>query len=156
MDDFVEPRLENGREVAMGIFSRKKKEAGPGLWEAVDEKQREYAHRLANWLGAKAATVPVKRLRAWVIGVLVVLALVNTANIVAAIRGHHDFGNFGVIKPAIVMGPRMDQPRRVRQSLEQYLDSLRRDSTGSQLLDSLFRVRPGLADSLNEVERMVP
>jgi hypothetical protein len=140
----------------MGIFSRKNKEVGPGFWEAVDEKQKEYAHRLADWLGGKAATVPVKRLRVWVIGVLVLLALVNTVSMVAAIRGHHDLGNFGVIKPAVVAGPRMERPRRVRQSLEQYLDSLRRDSTGRRLLDSLLRSRPGLVDSLNEAERMAP
>jgi len=138
------------------MFSRKKKEVGPGLWEAVDQKQKQYAHRLADWLGGKAASVPVNRLRVWVIGVLLLLALVNTANMVAAIRGHHNLGNFGVIKPVVVAGPRMERPLRARQSLEQYLDSLRRDSAGSRLLDSLLRVRPGLADTLNEVERMVP
>lgn len=140
----------------MGIFSRKKKEARPGLWETVDEKQREYTGRLADWLGRKAATVPAKRLRIWVIGVLVLVALVNAMNMVAAIRGHHDLGNFGVIKPAVVAGPKVERPPRARKSLGQYLDSLRRDSTGSRLLDSLWKVRPGLLDSLNAVEQRTP
>lgn len=140
----------------MGMFSRRKREAMPGIWEAVDRKQQEYARRLADWLGRKTAAVPVKRMRLWVIVVLVFLALVNAANMVAAIRGHHDkdLAGFGSIKA--VTGPRLSRPPRVRRSLEQYLDSLRRDSTGSRLLDSLLKVRPGLADTLSKVERMTP
>ena len=140
----------------MGIFSRKRREDGPGLWETLDSKQKEYAQRLADWLGNKTAHVPRKRMRAWVIGALVGLAIVNSINLVVAIRGHHDFARFGSIRAASIPVPRVTKPLRVRRSLEQYLDSLRRDSTGSRLLDSLLRARPGLADSLNEVERMAP
>lgn len=140
----------------MGVFSSKKREQGPGLWEAVDKKQREYAHRLADWLGGRAARVPVRRLRVWVIVILVGMALLNTANIIVAIHGRHDKAapGLGFIQPAAIPDRGRGRSFRGRRSLEMYLDSLRRDSTGSRLLDSLLKVRPGLADSLNQAERL--
>ena len=142
----------------MGIFSRRKRVEGPGLWEALDEKQKAYAHRLADWLAVKTGKLPVRRVRLYVMLVLVGIASVNTVNMVVAIRrnGNRDINHFGTIKTTVVPGPRIPRKPGARQSLERYLDSLRRDSTGRRLLDSLLSARPGLADTINEVERMRP
>ena len=139
----------------MGLFTRKKKETEPGIWEALDAKQRAYAHRLADWLGRKASGVPPKQLRKWVIAALLSVALLNGVTLVVALKGHHDHPPPGFQSPAVSVRP-LRRPRNPGQSLKHYLDSLRGDPVGSKLLDSLFNVRPGLADTLREVEGMTP
>ena len=139
----------------MKWFSRKREKAGTGIWAELDAKQQAYAHRLADWLGRRAATVPQKRSRRWVIGALLSVALLNGVSLVLALSRRRDH------PPPLVQGVVMSvhpprQPHNPGQSLKHYLDSLRADPVGSRLLDSLLVARPGLADTIWEAEEMAP
>lgn len=140
------------------MLFKKRTSVTPSWWEAVDRKQKIYAHRLADWLAKMTAGMPVKQFRLWVAGVLVFLAVVNLWMGIQAVREcYKASATSSYVLPAPVGAPRSrPHVRQLHRGLQEYLDSLRRDSSGSRLLDGLLRTRPGLADTLRRVEGVAP
>lgn len=138
----------------MSIFFKRKASAASACWVLLDEWQKKYAHRLADWLGRKTARVPRRRLRVWVILIVLVLAGLNVMVTLLSLREEQPVRP-GAFQPVVLARPSgLAPPSEPARTLRAYLDSLRRDSVGSWLLDSLLRVRPGLADTLKELEKM--
>jgi len=139
------------------MLFKKRPSVTPVWWVELDRKQKVYAHRLADWMGRRAARVPAPRLRIWVIAFLLGLAGLDLTITMFSIRDHHKApSGFGWTAPVAVPERKLSRPPRPRQSLQAYLDSLRQDPVGAMMLDSLLKARPGLADTLRRVEGMAP
>jgi hypothetical protein len=131
------------------MFFKKRVWVPPAWWVRMNERQQRYARRLADWLGRKTAKVPAARMRVYVVLFLIGMAGLNLALVW---RQHSRALPVPLDIPGRVIIERPRPP--VRVDLRHVLDSLRSDSVGSRVFDSLLRARPGLADTLKMVEAL--
>jgi len=115
-------------------------------------QQRKYARRLADWLGRKTAKVPAARMRVYVMLCMAGIAAVNLLILLHAADVHPVALPVEVVRS---QGLIFRIPPARGPDLVRFLDSLRADSVGGRLLDSLFRARPGLADTLRRLGEWV-
>ena len=102
----------------------------------MQKVQLKYARRWADRLNEKMAAVPVKKLRLYMVGSLIGMAVLNAAMAVHFLRQH---------RPGEVTA----------SSLIRRLESvppIRAWRFDDKLYDSLEKMRPGLADSLKILE----
>jgi hypothetical protein len=115
-------------------------------------QQRKYARRLADWLACKTANVPPKRLRVYMVAVLLGIAAVNFLVLLHATSLHQPAVQYHYVRSGAV---ELRLPAWPGGELKRWLDSVKADPVAGQQLDSLFRLRPGLADSLRRLEEWV-
>lgn len=136
------------------MFYKRRQWVAPPWWAAFNQKQNEYARRLADFLGRRAVKVPVARMR-----VYVVLFLMGMAGLELGMTWY-SITERRAERPAVVLGTpeqlviqRSGHPV-AGKGLRFLLDSLRDDRVAGKQLDSLLRARPGLADTLRRLEGM--
>jgi hypothetical protein len=137
------------------MFFKKKEWVAPGWWDELNRKQRMYARRFADYLGRKSEKVPPARMRIYVMIFLLAIGAVDFGITMKSVRQHREQMMpvpFGLPEQLIIPMPRRPV---ARENFGPWLDSLRRDPAGGKALDSLLRARPGLADSLRQLEGMV-
>jgi len=129
------------------FFKKKRVFVLPAWLVWVDEAQKKYARKLADWLGRKVEKVSTKRLRVYVVLFLIGMAGVNLVLVWHSLQDHKVRSiDSPVVVPARVI---IDMPRPVVWvDPKRMLDSLRRDSVGARVFDSLMKARPGLRDTL--------
>jgi len=134
------------------MFFKRRVWVPPAWWVRLDERQKVYARRLADWLARRAAKVPVRRLRVYVILVLVGFAGLDLAVTMGWLRDHQ------VRNKPVSVGwsapvERESGPRPITgQSMRELLEDIRHDSVKAKVLDSLLKARPGLADTLRMLD----
>jgi hypothetical protein len=116
------------------FFKRKKWRAAPS-WEQVQKAQ---ARRLADWLNRKVATVPVKKKRLYVKACLAGVVLLYGTMAWYAIQRHRTVSESATLTR---------WQFRTASPLKAWLPD-------DKLYDSLKKEWPGLADSLEMLERL--
>lgn len=131
----------------------KRREEAPAEWRVrMDEVQKKYARRLADWLGRKMAKVPRARMRVYVMLVLMGMAAADLALLLHAASLHPPARVEQIVRTG---GWVFQVPRGRGSDLVRLLDSLRADSVTGRQLDSLFQGRPGLVDTLKRLGEWV-
>jgi hypothetical protein len=134
------------------MFFKRRVWVPPAWWVRLDERQRVYARRLADWLARKAVKVPVRRLRVYVVLVLLGFAGLDLAVTMGWLRDHRGRNKSVSVGWSAPLereaGPRPVMGQRMRELLE----DIRRDPAKAKVLDSLLKARPGLADTLRMVD----
>jgi hypothetical protein len=135
------------------IFKRKAT-VSPFWWEVFEHRQLVYKRRLGDWLNHKAEAMSARRLRCWMILFIGGLATINIGCAAYTLwLSQRERAVKMVFEAPVLIRPRsLSGQAKANRTLHAYLDSLRRDSVGSLLLDSLLRMRPGLVDSIREAE----
>jgi hypothetical protein len=113
------------------------------------ERQERFARRLADGLGRRAARVPVRRMRWYVVFFFGGMVGVNVVLVGRTLVSHTDRPvRLQVIKPAGLPAVLRAKP----PDLWGLLDSMRRVPDGKQVFDSIVESRPRLADTLRWME----
>ena len=138
----------------MTMFYKRKVWAPPAWWVRMDEWQRKQAERLAIRVGRRMSKIPVRRMRMCVILYVVAMIGLNVAGLLYAYRR----------PPVRMLTPPWAPNRMVAPFPHWQMDPLEayRELVGktpvspedAKALDSLAKVRPGLADSLRALEGM--
>jgi len=151
----------------MGLFNRQKKGAAPPQRNVVSERLDSYTVKAtiawANWMALRTAGLTKKgwltALASFVLlmgsysGYLIVSAFTGTAPNslkVAAIRKPAHTSNTGEAK---IQARISDAEYHRIQGFHQYMDSLAADPKGRKAYESIITKRPGLMDSVRQVEK---
>ena len=134
------------------MWFKKKEGVAPAWWQELDERQKRYAQRFADYLGRKAVRVPGRRLRVYVVVALLLMVTVQGVTTFHSLhRGPSVQVPFGWPEQLVIPAPGLPG---TPEGFRVYLDSLRRDSVMGPMIDSLLRARPGLADTIRMLEGM--
>ncbi|MFP9100711.1 hypothetical protein ACLI09_16805 [Flavobacterium sp. RHBU_24] len=151
----------------MGLFNRQKKGAAPPQRNVVGETLRSFTVKAttawANWVSLRTAGLTKKgwltALACFILlmgsysGYLIVSAFTGTAPIslkVAAIRKPAHTFNTGEAKAQARIS---DAEYRRIEGFHRYMDSLATDPKGRKAYESIIAKRPGLMDSIRQVEK---
>jgi hypothetical protein len=136
------------------LFKHKRKEARPiAWWIYLQAKSKAWGLRVSGWLQRKTVGHSPQKIKRYSVLVLLVCASWNGWLIVQAVR--HPAGNYPVEQirmPNHVVAPAKN-PREL-YAFRAWLDSLKMDSNGRKIYDTIRRERPGLLDSLRQLEKM--
>jgi hypothetical protein len=136
------------------MFFKKKQWVAPSWWAAFNRKQNEYARQLANFLGRLVAKVPLARLRVQVTLILMTMIGYEFGTVIQSIKEPQIQNQSNVFgRPNRLILPVSRKPASGK-GFGLYLDSLQHDPMIRKELDSLLKTRPGLADTLRQLERM--
>jgi len=141
------------------LLRRKQKEARPrGGWSYLQAAIRAWELRISGWLQRKSMCLPRVRLKLYAVLFLLFFGSWDGWIIVQALRHPHP--------PMSVGQPHLSHPvlPSVRppvgpsslvgiQKFRSWLDSLRADTAGRKVYDSILQQRPGLLDSLGQIEK---
>jgi hypothetical protein len=138
------------------LFKSKSKEAGPWIgWLYLQEKCRACGLRISGWLQCKTAALPPRQLKGCCLLFFVVFASGNVAILFQAVR--HPVRSLTV---APIQIPQPAPPLVITpgqwHSFRRWLDSLQSDSNGKKIYDTIRKQRPGLLDSLRQIEAEYP
>jgi hypothetical protein len=136
------------------LFTRKQKEAKPlAVWVYLQIKSRAWGLRVSGWLGRKTATLSPGQLKGYGAMLLVIAFGWHTGVILEAMRHPAHLTHSTVQPPTAVRI--CSKPPLVRdwRPFQKWLDSLQADSNGRKIYDTIRRERPGLLDSLRQVEK---
>jgi hypothetical protein len=140
------------------LFKRKKRveRPMPDFLMAWLVRERAWRVKLSKWLSAKTARLSRRQLLTTYAAFVIAGTLAYTWVIVKAVSSPD--------RPVIPSSVTLPQAVRAHRSrimlvpddgaaIARLLDSLRRDPVAGPALDSLFKARPGLADSLAQVAK---
>jgi hypothetical protein len=141
------------------LFSNKRKEASSLTWlGTLQAKTRAWGLRISGWLQRKTMTLPPARLKFYAVLFLFFCASWNGWIIVHALRNSHPPIPAGQLRLSHPILPSVRPPVDPSslagiQKFRSWLDSLRTDTTGRKIYDSIRQQRPGLLDSLGQIEK---
>jgi len=144
------------------LFSRKQKGDQPvGPWTHLQVKSRLWGLRISGWLGRRTQRFSAGQIKRYCMLFILIGACWNTWIIVQALRQPHPPVRVRSLQLSDSILPSI-RPAADPSSLESirnfrsWLDSLRADTAGRRIYDSIQRQRPGLLDSLRLIERHIP
>jgi hypothetical protein len=138
------------------LFKSTSKEVRPWIgWLYLQEKCRAWGLRISGCLQRKTAKLSPTRLKCYSLLVFVVFASGNVAILFQAVN--HPIHSLTV---APIQIPRSIRPLVATpgqwHSFRRWLDSLQADSNGKKIYDTIIKQRPGLVDSLRQIEKEYP
>ena len=141
------------------LFNNKRKEGPSLIWlGTLQAKTRAWGLRISGWLQRKTMTLPPVRLKFYAVLFLLFFGSWNGWIIVEALRRPHrampekQVALSHSILPSV--HPLVDPSSLAGiQKFRSWLDSLRTDTTGRKIYDSIRQQRPGLLDSLGQIEK---
>jgi hypothetical protein len=140
------------------FFKQKRKKAFCPSW--LDELQaitRRRGLRISGWLQRKTMTLSPVRLKLYAAGFLLLFGSWNGWIVYHALQGRRppvQAGQLYLSRPTIpAVQPPVDPAFSAGiGKFRSWLDSLQTDSTGRKIYDSIRRERPGLLDSLAQID----
>ncbi|WP_293906176.1 hypothetical protein [Sphingobacterium sp. UBA5670] len=103
---------------------------------------------LAGGLGRRTARLSFFQQKLLLVVFLIPLMLYCTFLLLGGAKGSLSFSQINV--PIMTSSPEQQQLNKEMIALNKYLDSLTQTAEGKILLDSLYKARPTLLDSINE------
>lgn|SRR6185312_7388175 len=140
------------------FFKNKQKEASSPSWlDALQATTRNWGIRISAWLQRKATALSPVRLKLYSASFLLLFGIWNGWTIYHALhetRPSIPAGQRSLSPPIlpIVRPPADASSLPGLTEFRSWLDSLQRDSTGQKIYDSIRRQRPGLFDSLAQID----
>jgi hypothetical protein len=140
------------------FFKNKQKEASSPSWlDALQATTRNWGIRISAWLQRKTMTLSPVRLKLYVAGFLLLFGIWNGEIIYHALQGHRlptQARQLSLSHPTIpAVQPPVDPAFSAGiGKFRSWLDSLQADSVGRQIYDSIRRERPGLLDSVAQLD----
>jgi len=141
------------------LFNNKRKEGPSLIWlGTLQAKTRAWGLRISGWLQRKTMTLPPVRLKFYAVLFLLFFGSWNGWIIVQALRNSHPPIPAGQLHLSHSILPSVHplvDPSSLAgiQKFRSWLDSLRTDTTGRKIYDSIRQQRPGLLDSLGQIEK---
>jgi hypothetical protein len=141
------------------LFRRKPKEVQSITWlDHLQATSRAWGLRTCGWLERKTQALPRARLKLYTVLFLLFFGSWNGWIIVQALRLPHSAipaGQLHLSHPVLpsVRPPADPSSLAGIQKFRSWLDSLQRDTTGRIVYDSIVQQRPGLLDSLGQIEK---
>jgi hypothetical protein len=141
------------------VFKIKRKEGKPTTW--LDQWQatsRAYGLRVSDWLQRKTVNLPRGRLKLYAVlfllffgswnGWIIVQALVDPKPATPSAQIHLSHPTLPAVRSPV-------DPFSLAgiQKFRCWLDSLHTDTVGQKIYDSIQHSRPGLLDSLQQIEK---
>jgi hypothetical protein len=140
-------------------FKRKRKEEERFTWfDRLQAVSRPWGLRISGWLQRKSSTLSPLQLKLYAAGFVLLFASWNGWIVYHALKGRHSTifsGQLYLFHPILpsVRPPADPFSSSGIQKFRSWLDSLKADSAGRKVYDSIWRERPGLLDSLWQIEK---
>ena len=141
------------------LLTRKQKELQPFAgWMYLQATTRTWGLRISGWLQRKTMTLSPARLKGYTVLFLLFFGSWNGWIIVEALRRPHraipekQVALSHSILPSVRLPVDPSSLGGTRQ-FRSWLDSLTADSTGRLIYDTILHQRPGLLDSLGQIEK---
>jgi hypothetical protein len=141
------------------LFRRKRKEVQSFTWlDHLQAAIRAWGLRISGWLQRKTLTLPRARLKLYSVLFLLFFGSWDGWIIVQALRHPHPAipaQQLHLSHPVLPsVRPPFDPTSLAGiQKFQSWLDSLQTDTTGRKVYDSILQQRPGLLDSLGQIEK---
>jgi hypothetical protein len=141
------------------VFSNKRKEVQPFTWlEKLQAANRAWGPRISGWLQRKTLTLPPAQLKGYVVLVLLFLGSWNGWIIVQALQHPHrpiPAQQLPLSHPLLptVRSPVDPSSLAGIRTFRSWLDSLQADTMGRKIYDTILQQRPGLLDSVRQIEK---
>ena len=140
------------------FFRNKRQQASSAKWlDSARDVTRRWGVGISGWLQRKSMTLSQVRLKFYAALFVLLFAGLNGWIVYQALHARHSslpsvqLSLSHSILPSV--RPPIDQSSLSGlHAFRSWLDSLQRDSTGRQIYDSIRRERPGLLDSLAEID----
>jgi hypothetical protein len=140
-------------------FKHKRKEEKSFTWlHRLQAVSRAWGLRISDWLQRKSSTLSPLQLKLYAAGFVLLFGSWNGWLVYHALQGRHSTISsrhlylFHPILPS-VRPPADPFSSTGIQKFRSWLDSLQADSAGRKIYDSIRRERPGLLDSLGQIEK---
>lgn len=140
------------------FFKNKRNETSSPSWlDALHATTRNWGLRISGWLQRKTMTVSPVRLKLYAASILLLFGIWNGWIVYHALHGTRPPipAVQRSLSSPILPNVRPPVDASSLSGLTQFrswLDSLQRDSAGRQIYDSIRRRRPGLLDSLAQID----
>jgi len=140
------------------FFKNKRKEALSSSWlDALQATTRNWGLRISGWLQRRTMPLSPVRLKLYAASFLLLFGIWNGWTIYHALNETRPFIPAGqrALSPPILplVRPLVDaSPLPGLTQFRSWLDSLQADSVGRRIYDSIRRGRPGLFDSLAQID----
>jgi hypothetical protein len=141
------------------VFRKKRQETSSAGWlDALQATIRAWGLRISGWLQRKSLNLSRVHLKLSAASFILVFASLNGWTVYNALQGHHSTissRKLDLLHPIIPsVRPPADPFSSVGvQKFRSWLDSLQSDSAGRKIYDSIRNERPGLFDSLRQIEK---
>jgi len=141
------------------LFRRKRKEVQSFTWlDHLQAANRAWGLRISGWLQRKTQALSRARLKLYTVLFLLFFGSWDGWIIVQALRHPHPAIPSQQLHLAHPVLPSVRPPADPSslagiQKFRSWLDSLQRDTTGRKVYDSILQQRPGLLDSLGQIEK---
>lgn len=140
------------------LFKNQRKDAYPLTWlNSAQVKIRAWGLRISGWLQRKTNKLSPVRLKVCAAGFVLLFAGLNGRIVYQALHVRHSalppeqlYQSHSIL-PSV--RPPIDRSSLSGlQAFRSWLDSLQKDSAGQKIYDSIRRERPGLLDSLAQID----
>jgi hypothetical protein len=141
------------------IFRSQRKEVQSFTWlDHLQAANRAWGLRISGWLQRKTLTLSLARVKLYTVLFLLFFGSWNGWIILQALRHPHPAipgGQLHLTHPVLpsVCPPADPSSLAGIQKFRSWLDSLQTDTTGRKVYDSILQQRPGLLDSLGQIEK---
>ena len=141
------------------LFNGRRNEAPSLTWfGTLQATTRAWGLRISGWLQRKTMTIPPVRLKLYAVLFLLFFGSWNGWIIVQALRHPHPpnpAGQLPLSHPILPSVHPLVDPSSLAgiQKFRSWLDSLQVDTAGRRIYDTILQQRPGLLDSLRQIEK---
>jgi hypothetical protein len=140
-------------------FKHKRKGERRVFWlDRLQAVSRAWGLRISAWLQRKSSTLSPLQLKLYSVGFVLLFASWNGWIVYHALQGRRSTTSSGQLHLFHPILPSVRPPADPFsstgiQKFRSWLDSLQADSAGRKIYDSIWRERPGLLDSLGQIEK---
>lgn len=140
-------------------FKKRRQEAPSASWlRALKATTRSWGLRISDWLQRKSSTLSLIQLKLYAASLVLLFASWNGWIVYHALQGRRSTipsGHLYLFHPILpsVRSPADPFSSVGIQKFRSWLDSLQADSAGRKIYDSIRNERPGLFDSLGQIEK---
>jgi hypothetical protein len=140
-------------------FMKRRQEAPSASWlRALKATTRSWGLRISDWLQRKSSTLSLMKLKWYAAGFTLFFATLNVWIVYHALQDRYSTNSSGQLYLFHPILPSVRSPADPFSSVgvqkfRSWLDSLQADSAGRKIYDSIRNERPGLFDSLGQIEK---